>query len=189
MYALWRPTPAVARRAAGKGAADARAHLLQVRRRQSRRQPQAEYRRRPGLLQQAGGHQTAGDGDRRRANGARRCRHGLPVCSGWNARVYMVKVSYHQKPYRRLLMQTWGATVHASPERPHRVRTQVLGRRSRLPRQPGHRHQRGDRETPSNVPARNIPSAACSTMSACTRPSSARKPSSRWRWPAKSRTW
>ncbi len=30
-------------------------------------------------------------------------------------RVYMVKVSYHQKPYRRLMMQTWGAEVMASP--------------------------------------------------------------------------
>jgi tryptophan synthase beta chain len=29
--------------------------------------------------------------------------------------VYMVKVSFTQKPYRKLLMQTWGATVHASP--------------------------------------------------------------------------
>jgi tryptophan synthase beta chain len=29
--------------------------------------------------------------------------------------VYMVKVSYQQKPYRRALMETWGATVFASP--------------------------------------------------------------------------
>jgi tryptophan synthase beta chain len=29
--------------------------------------------------------------------------------------VYMVQASYRQKPYRRLLMQTWGATVHPSP--------------------------------------------------------------------------
>ena len=29
--------------------------------------------------------------------------------------VYMVKVSYQQKPYRRAMMETWGATVHASP--------------------------------------------------------------------------
>jgi len=29
--------------------------------------------------------------------------------------VYMVKVSYEQKPYRRAMMETWGATVHASP--------------------------------------------------------------------------
>src|SRR5712692_3722763 len=29
--------------------------------------------------------------------------------------VYMVKVSYRQKPYRRLLMESYGATVYASP--------------------------------------------------------------------------
>ena len=29
--------------------------------------------------------------------------------------VYMVKVSYQQKPYRRIIMQTLGATVYASP--------------------------------------------------------------------------
>ncbi len=34
---------------------------------------------------------------------------------GLEVRVYMVKVSYQQKPYRRLMMQTFGAEVHASP--------------------------------------------------------------------------
>jgi tryptophan synthase beta chain len=34
---------------------------------------------------------------------------------GLECQVYMVRVSYDQKPYRRLLMQTWGATVDASP--------------------------------------------------------------------------
>ncbi len=34
---------------------------------------------------------------------------------GLECNVYMVKVSYQQKPYRRMLMHTWGATVHASP--------------------------------------------------------------------------
>jgi len=29
--------------------------------------------------------------------------------------VYMVKVSYEGKPYRRVLMETWGGKVHASP--------------------------------------------------------------------------
>ena len=29
--------------------------------------------------------------------------------------VYMVKVSYHQKPYRRILMETWGGEVIPSP--------------------------------------------------------------------------
>jgi len=39
------------------------------------------------------------------------------ACSlfGLECTVYMVKVSYHQKPYRRLLMNTWGATVYPSP--------------------------------------------------------------------------
>ncbi|MCU7892919.1 MAG: TrpB-like pyridoxal phosphate-dependent enzyme [Candidatus Thiodiazotropha sp. (ex Ustalcina ferruginea)] len=34
---------------------------------------------------------------------------------GMEVRVYMVKVSYDQKPYRRSMMQTWGAEVFASP--------------------------------------------------------------------------
>jgi tryptophan synthase beta chain len=34
---------------------------------------------------------------------------------GLECTVYMVKVSFHQKPYRKLLMQTYGATVHPSP--------------------------------------------------------------------------
>ncbi len=29
--------------------------------------------------------------------------------------VFMVKVSYHQKPYRRMIMENYGATVYASP--------------------------------------------------------------------------
>ncbi|HBT47978.1 MAG TPA: TrpB-like pyridoxal phosphate-dependent enzyme [Peptococcaceae bacterium] len=34
---------------------------------------------------------------------------------GLECKVYMVKVSYEQKPYRRLMMKTWGATCVASP--------------------------------------------------------------------------
>ena len=34
---------------------------------------------------------------------------------GLECKVYMVKVSYHQKPYRRSMMETWGASVVASP--------------------------------------------------------------------------
>jgi tryptophan synthase beta chain len=34
---------------------------------------------------------------------------------GLQCKVYMVKVSYQQKPYRRLMMETWGAQVVASP--------------------------------------------------------------------------
>lgn len=34
---------------------------------------------------------------------------------GIECKVYMVKVSYNQKPYRRMMMQTWGAECVASP--------------------------------------------------------------------------
>ena len=34
---------------------------------------------------------------------------------GLDVRVYMVKISYQQKPYRRSMMETWGAEVFASP--------------------------------------------------------------------------
>ncbi len=34
---------------------------------------------------------------------------------GIKATIYMVKVSYMQKPYRRVLMESWGADVYASP--------------------------------------------------------------------------
>ena len=36
---------------------------------------------------------------------------------GLEVRVYMVKISYQQKPYRRSMMTTWGAEVFASPSR------------------------------------------------------------------------
>jgi len=34
---------------------------------------------------------------------------------GLECKVYMVKVSYQQKPYRRMMMETWGGTCVASP--------------------------------------------------------------------------
>ena len=34
---------------------------------------------------------------------------------GLECKVYMVRISYNQKPYRRLMMETWGATCVASP--------------------------------------------------------------------------
>lgn len=39
------------------------------------------------------------------------------ACSvfGLECDIYMVKVSFHQKPYRKLLMQTYGARVYGSP--------------------------------------------------------------------------
>ena len=36
---------------------------------------------------------------------------------GLEVKVYMVKVSYNQKPYRRALMETYGAKLRGEPER------------------------------------------------------------------------
>jgi tryptophan synthase beta chain len=43
-----------------------------------------------------------------------------------SCKVFMVKVSYHQKPYRRSLMQTWGAEVTPSPSCETQAGRQVL---------------------------------------------------------------
>jgi tryptophan synthase beta chain len=45
---------------------------------------------------------------------------------GVAVRVYMVRVSYEQKPFRRSLMETWGAEVIASPSRVTQAGRSVL---------------------------------------------------------------
>ncbi|MEC9340420.1 MAG: TrpB-like pyridoxal phosphate-dependent enzyme, partial [Pseudomonadota bacterium] len=45
---------------------------------------------------------------------------------GLEVRVYMVRVSYEQKPFRRSMMQTWNAEVLASPTRLTAAGRQVL---------------------------------------------------------------
>ena len=50
------------------------------------------------------------------------------ACSffGLGCLVYMVKVSYHQKPYRRIVMETFGASVIASPSNETKSGRQIL---------------------------------------------------------------
>src|SRR5437667_10968519 len=45
---------------------------------------------------------------------------------GLQCKVYMVKVSYQQKPYRRIMMETWGAQVVASPSTDTQAGKKVL---------------------------------------------------------------
>ena len=45
---------------------------------------------------------------------------------GLELKVYMVKISYRQKPYRRALMETWGATCVASPSDETQVGRAIL---------------------------------------------------------------
>ena len=45
---------------------------------------------------------------------------------GIECKVFMVKISYNQKPYRRLMMQTWGGNCVASPSTETNAGRQVL---------------------------------------------------------------
>ncbi len=64
---------------------------------------------------------------------------------GIDLTVYMVKVSYEQKPYRRVLMELNGAIRARQPDRLHRDRPQGARGRPRQRRQPGACHLRGGR--------------------------------------------
>ena len=61
---------------------------------------------------------------------------------GLECTVYMVRVSYDQKPYRRMMMHAWGARGLRQPQRPDQLRPRRPGRNARFAGQPGHRHQR-----------------------------------------------
>jgi tryptophan synthase beta chain len=50
------------------------------------------------------------------------------ACFGLEIKVYMVAISYHQKPYRRVMMETWGAKCVPSPSRDTKVGREILER-------------------------------------------------------------
>ncbi|MDI9548375.1 MAG: TrpB-like pyridoxal phosphate-dependent enzyme [Chloroflexota bacterium] len=47
---------------------------------------------------------------------------------GIECKVYMVRISYDQKPYRRVMIQTWGASVVASPSNETNAGRQILAK-------------------------------------------------------------
>ncbi|HEY91637.1 MAG TPA: TrpB-like pyridoxal phosphate-dependent enzyme [Dehalococcoidia bacterium] len=46
---------------------------------------------------------------------------------GIELKVYMVRISYDQKPYRRIMMETWGATCVPSPSEDTNIGRTILG--------------------------------------------------------------
>jgi tryptophan synthase beta chain len=113
LYKIWRPTPLV--RATGlEKALDTPAHIYFKNEgvspvgshKLNSALPQAYYNKKQGVK-----HLTT-------ETGAGQWGAALAfACSVFDLDliVYMVKVSYNQKPYRRIMMQTWGADVVASP--------------------------------------------------------------------------
>jgi tryptophan synthase beta chain len=52
---------------------------------------------------------------------------------GIECKVFMVKISYNQKPYRRLMMETWGANCVASPSNETKAGQQILAQNPESP--------------------------------------------------------
>ena len=85
---------------------------------------------------------------------------------GLECEVFMVGVSYDQKPYRRAMIETWGATVHRSPsDLTEAGRSQA----SHPTGQPRHRDLRGGRGRRAERATPTTRWARSSTTSACTR--------------------
>ena len=113
IYALWRPTPLLRARRLEK-ALDTPAHIYYKyegvspsgSHKLNTATPQAYYNKQEGVT---GLTTETGAGQWGTAL--------AQACSffGMDCVVYMVKVSYQQKPGRRTMMQTFGASVHASP--------------------------------------------------------------------------
>lgn len=113
MYKIWRPTPLVRARGLEK-ALDTPAHIYFKNESVSpvgshklnSAVPQAYYCKQQGITNIT---TETGAGQWGAALSLAAKHFGLELA------VYMVKVSYHQKPYRRSIMETYGAEVMASP--------------------------------------------------------------------------
>lgn len=55
------------------------------------------------------------------------------ACFGVEIKVYMVRVSYNQKPYRRVMMETWGAKCIPSPSEETKAGRDMLARDPECP--------------------------------------------------------
>lgn len=113
LYKIWRPTPLV--RATGlEKALDTPAHIYFKNESVS---PIGSHKLN-SALPQAYYNKIEGTKSLTTETGAGQWGAALSFASsifGLDLEVFMVKVSYNQKPYRRMMMQTWGANVIPSP--------------------------------------------------------------------------
>ncbi len=113
VYALWRPTPLM-RAVRFERALNTPAHIYY---KYEGARPAGSHKPNTAVAQ-AYFNKVAGTKRLATETGAGQWGSSLALACqlfGLECNVYMVKVSYQQKPYRRMLMHTWGATVHASP--------------------------------------------------------------------------
>ena len=156
------PARAGARHAARASTTSTRASARPGRTSRTRPSPQAYYNKR----------RRAARGSRPRpapASGAARMAF---ACSffGLECKVYMVRVSYDQKPYRRIDDGDVGRNGRAQPVAGHERRPRDPRARPGLPGQPRHRHLRGGRGRRHARRHELRARLACSTTCCCTRP-------------------
>jgi tryptophan synthase beta chain len=113
IYKLWRPTPLIRARRLEK-ALDTPAHIYFKHEGVS---PSGSHKPNTAVAQ-AFYNKTEGVSALTTETGAGQWGSALSLACNFfdiDLEVYMVKVSYHQKPYRRVMMETFGAEVYASP--------------------------------------------------------------------------
>jgi tryptophan synthase beta chain len=113
IYKLWRPTPLLRARRLEK-ALDTPAHIYYKYEGVS---PSGSHKPNTAVAQ-AFYNKAAGTKALTTETGAGQWGSALAMAGSFfdlAVEVYMVKVSYQQKPYRRILMETYGADVYASP--------------------------------------------------------------------------
>ena len=102
---------------------------------------------------------------------------------GLECMVYMVRASYDQKPYRRIMMRTYGAGVVASPSTLTEAGRHILAEHPDSPGSLGIAISEAVEDAAHRDDTKYSLGSVLNT-SCCTRRSSARKPTSRWSWPA-----
>ncbi len=113
VYKLWRPTPMLRARRLEK-ALDTPAHIYYKYEGVS---PVGSHKPNTAVAQ-AYYNKEAGTHALTTETGAGQWGSALAMACNFfdlDLEVYMVKVSYHQKPYRRVMMQSYGAQIYASP--------------------------------------------------------------------------
>src|SRR5207302_3059906 len=135
IYRLWRPTPLYRARRLEK-ALDTPAHIYY---KYEGTSPAGSHKPNTAVAQAYYNKQA---GTRRLATetGAGQWGSALSfACAlfGLECTVYMVSASYHQKPYRRSMIQTYGAEVFPSPSPRTHARQQVLAQHPDSPCRPG----------------------------------------------------
>ncbi len=126
MYRLWRPTPLV-RAVRLEKALDTPAHIYYKYEGVS---PSGSHKLNTALAQ-AYYNKKAGIRGMATETGAGQWGTALSISGdffGLSVEVFMVKVSYHQKPYRRSIMQAYGASVTPSPSERTRSGRAILAR-------------------------------------------------------------